>query len=758
MTIRNRPYFNLFVLTILFVGRSFLFAQVQDKVKLKLQNSVFLEERTGENSAMVPYLQFPNINNSAPFVEKSLKKRIQKADEEEDLLALDSLLSRFVHSWSIQNFVPDAEYVWKLGQVKEILGDTSAALLYYELAIKNLRPNQERVQIHYDSLIERTHNSWVDLQFYYKILEARREIDPLIPPKGVMLNMGKRINSERPDYAPYMHPSDSVLIFTSRRNEEIVIDIYEERKNEDLYFTLKDFVTGGWSIAEKFSDEINSEFNEGSSCLSRDGRTLFFTRCDEPNGLGSCDLYIAEYIGGEWQNIRNIGKNVNSSAWDSHPNITPDGKTLFFISNRDGGFGRSDIYYTTLIGDSVWSPAVNLGPEINTIEDEVTPFYHKVNQTLYFSSTGHLQNMGGYDIFKSRWLKDHWEAPKNVGPLVNSAGNEYYFSIDGQGKRLFYAKAKASDDRAQVQQNFDLYSFPMPMEARPDAIITLKGVLVDSITGYPLQGIVLVIDKQDGIEVAPKYINRFGYFEFDLISNKKYDIYVQGENFLTVEKDLYLRGDTSFAVFANSFETGKPLVFESLEFDDNSYEVSTNFEPQLDYLTSFLMRYPMFRLEIKGHTDSDGEARYNLDLSRKRSLMIRKYISKRGSLDGNRILAKGFGESMPLVPNDSEIHKKMNRRVEFEIWLDPNYKGDMLLPMGTELFFDDTEEFDDPEFTKDFDFDWEEEFLEENWDLEEGGEIDEELLREYEGILDMDPLEEDDDDDDDFSLDIKKPK
>lgn len=710
---------HLLIFLLFFTGATgSLCAQVADELKLKLQESVDLKEKTAPNSALAPFLSFPNLNQIVRFEEGNYPKRIQKAEKEDDLLALDSLLTNFIYRWGIGNFQTDLQYLWKAGQVKELMGDTLAAGMYYELGLKNQRPYKPQVKIHYDSLKARHNVEWVDLKFYYEILEARRKIDPLIPPKGVMLNMGSKINSPQPDYAPFMHPSDSVLVFTSRRTDEIVIDDLQEQRNEDLYFSEKGFIEGTWSIAEAFTDEVNSDYNEGSACLSPDGRTLFFTRCDDPDGYGSCDIYMADYVGGGWTNVRNLGPFVNSEAWDSHPNVTPDGKTLYFTSNRLNGFGASDIYVTRRLDDGTWTPAANLGPTVNTVEDEVTPFYHKVNNTLYFSSTGHLKHIGGYDIYKARWLDDHWEAPKNLGPLVNSPGNEYYFSIDGKGSRLFYASAKKDKHTAEVKQNFDLYSFPMPMEARPDAIVTLKGYLIDTVTGHPITGIVLVIDKEEGIEVAPKFINPYGYFEFDLINNKHYEIYIQGENFLTVKEDFTLVDDTTFSIFTSSFETGKPLVFENLEFADDSYELDGEIEPKLDYLVAFLKKFPMFRMEIKGHTDSDGDDNYNLQLSEKRAGIIRKYIVKRGNFDDRRVVSRGFGETRPLVPNDSEENKHLNRRVEFEVWLDPQYDGPLIFPTADDFFFEDEEELFDPEFDMDFEFDWEKEF-ENDFDWEE---------------------------------------
>lgn len=702
-------------------------------INLKLIQSAYLKEVMDSTGKVDPILHFPNLNKVQFFKNEKLLKIIAKAELEQNMHTLDSALTLYVHQFGISNFKQNVDMLWRLGQVKEMVGDSAGAMQYYDLAIKNQRPYVEKIKVHYDSLVAVKNNEWVDLKFYYKLLEARRKIDPLVPPKGVLLNMGPKVNSPKPDYGPFMHPSDSVLVFTSRRDEEADIEDIYPKKNEDLFYSAVDFQTGNWIPSVKFDSTINSEYNEGSACLSLDGKTLIFTRCDAPEGLGSCDIYSAEFYGGKWVNLKNLGGNINSPHWDSQPNLSPDGTMLFFCSNRPEGFGRSDVYVSYKQADGTWSNAINLGPNINTMDDEVTPFFHKVNRTLYFSSTGHLKNFGGYDIFKSRLMPDGWEEPRNVGPLVNTAGNEYYFSIDGKGSKLFYAKSMENDKAPEVYQNFDLYSFPMPMEARPDAIYQLRGYLVDSISGYPLTGVVLVIDKSSGIEIAPKYINDYGYFEFDLINEHKYDVYIQGNNFFTIKESLVMGNDTGFLAMTESFASGKPIVFESLEFEENKYEMTERIEPKLNYLVAFLRKYPMFSVRIKGHTDSEGDAKYNLELSEKRAYMIARYITTVGMINPDRVAYMGYGESRPLVPNNSRDNRKLNRRVEFELILDPNYEGEIPLPSYDEIDIDD-EILLDPEFNEpDFNDDGEEDEF--NWEDDSGFEFeldeeDEDLIQE----------------------------
>ncbi|MCS7073096.1 MAG: OmpA family protein [Bacteroidia bacterium] len=722
-----------------------------------MAKSVFLREETQSLDHNDYYRDFPNINVVSYYTDEKLRKKIDNAEKSRDTLALDSLLGKFIHSWGILNFTNDVEYLWKYGQLKEIKKDTAAALFYYSLALKNNSKHYDKIKIHYENLRSPYSNDWVELDYYYRIVAARLKIDTLIPPKGVLLNMGKHINSVFPDYAPFMHPSNSFLIFTSRRSDFAVIGGLDYYQNEDLYYTQQDYLYGGWTQAKTFPDAINSKFNEGSACIDSSGSLLYFTRCNAPDGFGVCDIYVAEYVNGEWTNIKNLGPNVNSKDWDSQPTLSADGKTLFFTSNRSGGFGRTDIYMTRKNDDGTWTPAENLGPIINTIESEVTPFFMGIENTLYFSSTGHIHNVGDFDIFKSRWLGDHWENPKNLGPLVNTVGSEYYFSIDGKGEKLFYALAKKDDPK-----NFDLYSFPMPMGARPDAITKLRGYLVDSVTQNPLVGIIVAVDVEKGIEIEPKYINKYGYFEFDLINNRKYNLLVIDNNYITIKDDMEL--DSTGAIFTKGVELHKPIVFESFEFRENSSELNTVIISKLNYLAKYLQDHPELKVTIRGHTDADGDANYNLLLSERRASSIKNWLIENADISSERLVAEGYGESRPVVPNDTEENKARNRRVEFDIEIDPRYRplitGDHLPESGISWDSDElasSESSDDEEDSDDetkilYDPDFEYVRKEDDIDDDLG-----EKIVTYDDKKDLEAVENEDDDEEVELVETKAP-
>ncbi|MEZ7853898.1 MAG: OmpA family protein, partial [Cyclobacteriaceae bacterium] len=361
-----------------------------------------------------------------------------------------------------------------------------------------------------------------------------------------------------------------------------------------------------------------------------------------------------------WTDIKNLGINVNSLSWDSHPSLSHDGDTLFFASDRLGGFGLSDIYFTTK-KDGSWTQSQNMGPIINTRNNEVSPFYHPLFGVLYFSSNGQLYNFGAFDIYKSYLVKDKWSEPINIGPLVNGTGSEFYFTIDASSKDLYYARSSSKD-----LDKLDLYSFPLPMGARPDAISQLKGSLTDALTGRPFGGIVSVVDMDQGVEVAPKYLKEDGTFEFDLIDQRNYLLVIQGDDFFRIEEAFYLDGYVELNKMTEPMTAR--MKFESIEFDNGKAEIKPEMYGDLNKIINFLYDNIEFKLKISGHTDSQGSQALNLQLSKDRAENIRDYIVLFAGILESRVGWEGLGSSEPLVKEMTEADKKINRRVEFQIY------------------------------------------------------------------------------------------
>ncbi|MEP4533321.1 MAG: OmpA family protein [Cyclobacteriaceae bacterium] len=603
---------------------------------------------------------FKNINKVAHYYNKEELDRIIKLDKEANWEALYKALQSYVAKFGIQNFYKDTRMIWKLAKLTELYGDFEAARDLYRLVLRHhhIGININEIEIYYDSLNTQEAELYVPLDYYYELVEYRKLIDTLRPPRGILLNMGEEINSSSADYGPTLNVQNDVLLYTSQRNE---LDLtIRKKQNEDLFFSKKDEY-GNWSQAKAF-EQINSRYNEGSAYLSRNGKTLYFSRCDCMDCFGDCDLFSAKLQSDStWGEIKNLGTNVNSLSWDSHPSLSHNEDTLYFASDRIGGFGLSDIYFTYKMKNGDWAPSQNLGPVVNTRNNDVSPFYHPNYEVLYFSSNGQLYNFGEFDIYKTHAVNGKWSEPYNIGPLVNGQGSEFYFTIDSESELLFYARSITRDLNEQ-----DIYSFPLPMEAQPLATTLVVGSLTDSLTGQPFKGIVSIIDLDEGVEVAPKFLKPDGSFEFKLIDKRNYLLVIQGDDFFRIEDAFFLDGPTELKKVTEPLASR--VKFESIEFDLGKSELKQEMYADLNKIVNFLYDNPSFKLKISGHTDSFGSAEHNLRLSKERAKNIRTYIVEFAGVEPERVGWEGYGSSQPIVEEITEADKALNRRVEFEIY------------------------------------------------------------------------------------------
>jgi outer membrane protein OmpA-like peptidoglycan-associated protein len=633
-------------------------AAQQEKGRFRKGGTVRLEDSLSTFSHSGIF-EFPNVNRIPYYKDEGKYRSITNKFDRPDAHAYEQL-KEYVSRFGIQNFSRDVNLLWSLAILSETYGPPGESVLLYKLVLKHDDAgfDYSNAQRKYDSLKLERKEDYVPLQYYYDLVDFRKEVDTLRPPRGVLISMGELINSDRADYGPTMGNRDDLLLFTSKRNSHLG-DFEGNRFDEDLFFTQKEY--GEWSVAREFAN-VNSSYNEGSACLSHDGRQLIFARCNSPDGIGNCDLFSAELRpDSTWGNIRNLGKPVNSTGWDSHPSLTHSGDTLYFASNRAGGFGYSDIYYSVRGADGKWMPALNAGPIINTKGHEVSPFYHHRFNVLYFSSNGHPLNFGEFDIYKAYYDGVNWGEPRNIGPLVNGGGSEYYFTIDAASQLLYYARAEET-----ARENMDLFGFPLPMEAQPEARTELKGTLTEIGTGKAMTGIVSVIDLDQGIEVAPKFIRDDGTYDFRLINRRNYLLIIQGDAFFRIQELFYLDGDTS--IVSEAEPIASHIQFQSLEFEPGDSDILPAMHADLGKVADFLIDHPSYKLKISGHTDSQGNEISNLKLSQDRADAIKDYLVRNFPIVPERVQATGYGSSKPIIPAEkTEADRQMNRRVEFEL-------------------------------------------------------------------------------------------
>jgi len=468
------------------------------------------------------------------------------------------------------------------------------------------------------------------------------------------VNMGPEINTADDEYLPTATADESMLIFTRKINN-----------NEDFYKSVK--VDGKWQTATYLSDQINTpEYNEGAQSISQDGKYLFFTGCNRPDGLGRCDIYIAQKKGDDWGKPFDLAPPVNTPGWESQPSISADGRTLYFVSNRKGGYGGYDIWKSTLT-DKGWGEPENLGPNINTSFDEQSPFIHPDDSTLYFCSNG-WPGLGGKDLFVSRLGKDgKWQKPENLGYPINTNGDENGLTLTANGKDAFF-----SSNNLGGFGGYDIYTFELPENLRPHVVTYVKGKVADAKTLEPLEAAVEIIDLQKNIPVYQDYsdINR-GDFLATLTAGKNYGLNISKSGYLFYSQNFSLIGREAnnpfnISVLLQPIEIGNKVILNNIFFDTNKFDLKPESLAELDKLVEFMMLNPTLHIEISGHTDNVGSTQANQILSENRAKSVYQYLII-NKIDAGRLVYKGYGETQPIAPNDNEDGRKKNRRTEFKI-------------------------------------------------------------------------------------------
>jgi outer membrane protein OmpA-like peptidoglycan-associated protein/tetratricopeptide (TPR) repeat protein len=468
------------------------------------------------------------------------------------------------------------------------------------------------------------------------------------------VNVGAAVNTAADEYSPVVTADEKTIIFTRQINA-----------NEDFYHSAKS--DSIWQKATYLSSRINTpNFNEGSEAISPDGKYLFFTGCNRPDGMGRCDIYIVQKRGDDWDKPFNLGSPLNTSGWESQPSISPDGGTLYFVSNRPGGYGGYDIWKSKL-GTKGWGAPENLGPTINTSYNEQSPFIHPDDSTLYFCSDG-WPGMGGQDLFVSRLNKDgKWMEPENLGYPINSNGNETGLSLTANGDYAFF-----SSNKLEGLGGFDIYSFKMPINLRPKPVTYVKGYVFDAKTKNPLEAAVEIVALQNSKPVYQNYSSATaGDFLATLTSDRNYGLNISKKGYLFYSENFSLVGYNSnkpfnIQVLLQPIEIGNKVVLRNIFFDTNKYDLKAESRSELQELVNFLAYNPSIKIEISGHTDNVGNDELNQTLSENRAKAVYQFLIS-SKVDATRLQFKGYGKSQPMAPNDNEDGRSKNRRTEFKI-------------------------------------------------------------------------------------------
>ena len=516
---------------------------------------------------------------------------------------------------------------------------------------KDFALDEQTIQIGYDMYLEREINSCIfskGVNFGTKVEEA--------------VNMGAVINSKYDEYLPTLTNDGKLLIYTSdNKGENILISRQKEDKT--------------WTQSKSIGKAINTPMNEGMAKLTSCGRTLYFSACNWEQGQGGCDIFMASFDYDEA-----VGYDVmpvpalSSKHWDSQPSISCDGTTMYFASNRDGGYGGTDIWMSKLDHNGQWTPAVNMGPSINSPGDEEAPYIAPDGVTLYFSSDGH-PGFGDMDIFRSTFEKGVWSKALNLGRTFNTPFREAGIVISPENDIAYFASA-----RPEGKGGLDIYYAKLTTEQAPliDNVL-IDGYVFDKMTGEPVSGIVVKIGKGEERHVVVS--DAAGRFFICLPNKETYSFILEKDDYETfIGADFFQRGETTptqrLEIAMNAKDKAPTIVAENKEtpttppprirknlsvyFESGKHELT---DVQKEQIRQLFAQYPdkrILKVKVTGFADDIGNREFNQSLSEKRASYVARFIEQL-QIPKDQIIYDGEG----VV--DTNIAKHQKRRVEIII-------------------------------------------------------------------------------------------
>jgi outer membrane protein OmpA-like peptidoglycan-associated protein len=410
---------------------------------------------------------------------------------------------------------------------------------------------------------------------------------------------------------------------------------------------------------------VNTELHDAAVGVSVDGHSLILFR----GFVGDGDLFLSDNDGFNWSTPIAFPQGINSKFHESSACFAPDGRTLFFVSDREGGKGGRDIYKATLSEGSVkWSEAINLGNTINTIYDEEGVFMHPDGKTLYFSSKGH-NTIGGYDIFKSVLLDNKtWSEPINLGIPLNTPGDEIFYQLSADGSTGYL-----SSYRKDGFGDKDIYRVKFSnSKDTPTDLVLLKGVVTDAETGNPLKAQIEVVDLDSNF-IMGRFNNDYktGEYLISLPNGKNYGTVIYSNGYLFESFNFDLTDTLGYSevrrdVKLKQVKAGSEITLNNIFFKIGSVALAETSINELNRLKKLMETYPNLKVELAGHCDNIGSEAYNMVLSQKRADTVKDFFVKQ-NFNPDRFVAKGYGFSRPKATNETPEGRALNRRIEMLI-------------------------------------------------------------------------------------------
>ncbi|MFO7616268.1 MAG: OmpA family protein [Bacteroidales bacterium] len=480
-------------------------------------------------------------------------------------------------------------------------------------------------------------------------------------PQAEIERLDEPVNTASDEYFPSLTIDGAILAFT---RQDWIIEGAERRPGqEDLYRVEWD--GEGGRRPEAFPPPVSTEGNEGTMSLSQDGRIMLFTACGRRDTKGSCDLYIAYKSGTEWLSPVNMGYPVNTRYWESTPFLASDGRTLYFSSNRPGGLGGMDLWYSKMGRDGSWEQPVNLGEPVNTTGNELSPFMLPDGSHLFFASDGHA-GMGGLDLYRSQ--NDGvagWSEPVNLGYPVNTHFDEDALTMPGSAAFALFASNR---DTAGGK---DIYRFIPADSIRPPRSVIVRGTVRNRLTRQPLRAAIEISATEIAGTSRVESDDRSGEFLMGMPVSRLYRVNIVAPGYLLHSDQIDGDTLTRYQVIEKEYlldpiQVGSSIILRNIFFETDSFALLPASSGELAELIRLVRENPGMAIEIGGHTDSTGSVEYNTELSLRRAESVLKHLIGNG-IAPERLTIRGYGATLPVAENETAEGRALNRRTEIRI-------------------------------------------------------------------------------------------
>ena len=557
---------------------------------------------------------------------------------------------------------------YRMAECNRLINNTPRATSAYMNALRYEYPDSI-VSLRLGQMYQKTGKYTDAIRYYNDFLQRNPESElalngikgsELAPvwkqnPTRYVVKRMEKFNSRRGEFSPMLFGDKyDQLYFTSSRTpkggnkdkDETISAITGIRNND--FFLVKQDEQGNWLAPIELEDEVNTEFDEGTPSFSKDGNTMYYTYCaQDPEGPRTSEIYISTRSSAKWGKGTRATIVKDSVTALGHPSVSPDGKYLYYVSDAVGGFGGKDIFRSRLVGND-FGPMENLGPEINTPGDEMFP-YVRDSVTLYFASNGH-PGMGGLDLFKAtqdstgKWHVENLKAP------INSMGDDFGITFEGNKEKGFF-----SSNRNDARGYDHLYSFELPT-----ITIFIEGIVFD-VDENPIEDATVRIVGKDGLNVKVP-AKKDGTYRVELERDIRYVMMASARGYLNQNFELKTGPEEKNETYIVDFylsPISKPVVIDNIFYDFDKATLRPESQKALDEMIKMLNDNPNVTIELGAHTDRKGTDQYNERLAQRRAQSVVDYLIA-GGIDKERLEAKGYGESVPKV-----INKKMAKSFDF---------------------------------------------------------------------------------------------